>query len=294
MSRRRVIVVGDVMLDVIAKPLTRVASTSDTPASVHVGRGGAAANMAAALAESGHEVVFVGACGDDAARTIFTQALSRDGVEVRLQVTPGVTGTVVAVVADDAQRAMFTDRGANSSLTEAFVLAQLEDPFDHVHVSGYTLLDAATRAAGASVLRRARERGRPSSVDVCSVGPLSHVTPEVFLTSAREASMLFANEEEALALAGEADVDAALAILRRSFSDVMVTRGPEGALAVSGTEVARSRSLSDLVLDTTGAGDAATGAFLGARLHGANLDEALTLAMQASARVVRALGARAD
>ena len=106
--------------------------------------------------------------------------------------------------------------------------------------------------------------------------------------------MLFANEEEALALAGEADVDAALAILRRSFSDVMVTRGPEGALAVSGTEVARSRSLSDLVLDTTGAGDAATGAFLGARLHGANLDEALTLAMQASARVVRALGARAD
>ena len=294
MSRRRVIVVGDVMLDVIAKPLTRVASTSDTPASVHVGRGGAAANMAAALAESGHEVVFVGACGDDAARTIFTQALSRDGVEVRLQVTPGVTGTVVAVVADDAQRAMFTDRGANSSLTEAFVLAQLEDPFDHVHVSGYTLLDAATRAAGASVLRRARERGLPSSVDVCSVGPLSHVTPEVFLTSAREASMLFANEEEALALAGEADVDAALAILRRSFSDVMVTRGPEGALAVSGTEVARSRSLSDLVLDTTGAGDAATGAFLGARLHGANLDEALTLAMQASARVVRALGARAD
>ena len=294
MTRRRVIVVGDVMLDVIAKPLARVASTSDTPASVHVGRGGAAANMAAALAESGHEVVFVGACGDDPARAIFTDALAREGVDVRLQVTSGVTGTVVAVVADDAQRAMLTDRGANSLLDGSFILAQLDEPFEHVHVSGYTLLDAATRAAGASALRFARERGRHSSVDVCSVGPLSHVTPEVFLAAAREASMLFANEEEALALSGELDVEDALRSLARSFVEVLVTRGPHGAVAMCANEVARSASRSDLVLDTTGAGDAATGAFLGARLHGANLDDALALAMKASARVVRALGARAD
>ena len=94
MSRWRVIVVGDVMLDVIAKPLTRVASTSDTPASVHVGRGGAAANMAAALAESGHEVVFVGACGDDIGRQVVERELRADKVEPRLEVVAASTGVV--------------------------------------------------------------------------------------------------------------------------------------------------------------------------------------------------------
>jgi sugar/nucleoside kinase (ribokinase family) len=45
------------------------------------------------------------------------------------------------------------------------------------------------------------------------------------------------------------------------------------------------------VLDTTGAGDAATGTYLGARLNGDDVSAALSKAMAASARVVGDLGA---
>jgi ribokinase len=289
-SARRVVVVGDVMLDVIVKPLAPAAPTSDTPASVRVGRGGAAANLAMSLAACGHPVVFVGACGDDAARRIVHDELVEGGVVAHLQVTEATTGVVVALVANDGQRSMLTDRGANPLLAGSFVEALLCEPFEHLHVSGYTLLDPATRGVGTAALRRAREAGRSSSVDVCSVGPLADITPEVFLVAAREASMIFANEEEALVLASAKDVNEALETLSRDFAEVVITRGPRGAMASHGVERAAARSQGDEVIDTTGAGDAATGAYLGARLSGESLEGALGCAMAAGARVVRGLG----
>ena len=65
----RVVVVGDAMLDVVVRPSASVAPTSDTPSRVRVGRGGAAANLAVAIASAdpGLEVVYVAAVGDDAA-----------------------------------------------------------------------------------------------------------------------------------------------------------------------------------------------------------------------------------
>jgi len=117
---------------------------------------------------------------------------------------------VVAVVDVTGQRAMMTDRGANSKLRLEHVLDILEGPFDHLHVSGYTLLDLLTADVGRGALARANELGCSTSVDVCSVAPLIATTPAVFMEVARGASMLFANEEEAVALSGGVDVDDAI------------------------------------------------------------------------------------
>ena len=76
---RDVVVVGDVMLDVVVKPLTDMAPTSDTASRVRLSRGGAAANMAEALARAGHHVTYVGACGDDLAAQLFEDALRGAG-----------------------------------------------------------------------------------------------------------------------------------------------------------------------------------------------------------------------
>ena len=52
-----------------------------------------------------------------------------------------------------------------------------------------------------------------------------------------------------------------------------------------------SASQRTVVLDTTGAGDAATGAYLGARLSGLGMRESLARAMAAAADVLGGLGA---
>jgi ribokinase len=288
----RVLLVGDAMFDVVVQPTGAVAPTSDTPANVRVSRGGAAANVAVALASYGHEVVYVGVIGDDVFGSMFAEDLERNGVTAQVEVAPGSTGMVVALVAPDGQRSMMTDRGVNGLLTLDAVRQALDASFDHLHVSGYTLLDERTRAMGASALALARERGLSTSVDVCSVGPLAQVTAATFLGAAEFASMLFANEEEALLLADVGGVDEATSVLARRFAEVFVTRGRDGALAVIGDQRWHEESQSLEVLDTTGAGDAASGAYLAARLYGEDAPASLVQAMVRAATVVRGLGAR--
>jgi sugar/nucleoside kinase (ribokinase family) len=280
------------MFDVVVQPTALVAPTSDTPVNVRVSRGGAAANVAVALASFGHDVVYVGVIGDDVFGTMFADDLQHNGVSAQLEVASGSTGIVVALVAPDGQRSMMTDRGVNGLLTLDAVRLALDQPFNHLHVSGYTLLDERTRATGALALALARERGLTTSVDVCSVGPLAQVTAATFLGAAESASMLFANEEEAVLLADTAGVDEAASLLARDFDEVFVTRGRQGALAVIGDQRWHEDSQSLEVLDTTGAGDAASGAYLAARLDGDEPSAALVQAMVLAATVVRGLGAR--
>jgi sugar/nucleoside kinase (ribokinase family) len=291
-SVRRVVVVGDVMLDVVVRPEGPLAPTSDTPSRIRVSRGGSGANVALAVRQTGHEVRYVGATGDDAARHVFQQALNVGGVALQLQLVDRATGTVVSLVADDGQRMMLTDRGANQLLKEEFVSECLEEPFDHLHVSGYLLLDLATRNLAEHTLMKAQQSGRSTSIDVCSVAPLREVTPDVFLRAATYASQLFANEEEALVLTATDSADEALEALASLFDEVVITIGARGAIGALGNERFRADGLGVEVVDTTGAGDAATGAYLGARLHDEVPSRSLVIAMVAAASVVGSLGAR--
>ena len=145
--------------------------------------------------------------------------------------------------------------------------------------------------AAKAVLARARERGVPVSVDVCSLEPLKKTTPEIFLGAVSGATMLFANEEESLALTATRDVESALRFLEERFFEVVITLGAKGALCQIGKEGFRVPATAGLVLDTTGAGDAATGTYLGERLRGADAETALRAAMAAASVAVRSLGA---
>jgi sugar/nucleoside kinase (ribokinase family) len=289
---RDVVVIGDVMLDVVVKPAVEIAPTSDTPSTVRLSRGGSAANLAEALARAGHRVSYVGACGSDLGAQFFDDELHNVGVEAVLERTDVATGVVVAVVDAAGERAMMTDRGANSTLGLDHVTRELDRPFDHLHVSGYTLLDPATTAVGHAALVTARELDRSTSVDVCSVAALIALSPARFLQAARGASMLFANEEEALVLSGCADVRGAVQRLSLDFDEVMVTLGERGAQVRRDGVDFSATSSSTHVIDTTGAGDAATGAYLAARLRDVSVADALDAAMAAASEVVTGLGSR--
>jgi sugar/nucleoside kinase (ribokinase family) len=145
---------------------------------------------------------------------------------------------------------------------------------------------------GSGALSRARELGVSTSVDVCSVATLIEMTPAAFIAAAKCADTLFANEEEALALSGGLDVGDAIVRLSQDFGEVVITRGEHGARARRDATDYEISSASDVVVDTTGAGDAATGAYLAVRLNEGTIDEALAAAMTAASVVVRGLGAR--
>ncbi|MBQ1049444.1 bifunctional hydroxymethylpyrimidine kinase/phosphomethylpyrimidine kinase [Micromonospora sp. C51] len=291
----RVLVVGDVVTDVVAVLAGPLAPGSDTPAAIRSTGGGQAANTASWLAAEEVAVTLVGAVGDDdAGRDRVTELISA-GVDCAVQRIVGVaTGTVIVLAAGD-ERTMVTERGANVLLRPDHVDAALDGAPDatHLHLSGYTLLDADSRPAGLRALAGARERGLTTSVDAASAAPLRAVGAAAFLDWVREVDLLLVNVDEATVLAGRLEPAAQARALVTVARRVVVKRGGAGAVWVDRDDaIVTSSAHRVAVRDVTGAGDAFAAGLLSAWLAGATPDTALARAADLGAAAVAQVGAR--
>jgi ribokinase len=93
------------------------------------------------------------------------------------------------------------------------------------------------------------------------------------------ARALFLNRREALVITGEATPEAAAERLSGAVEIVIVTLGPEGAMALAGGELIRAPGFEMKAVDTTGAGDLLCAAFVWADLAGADVELALRWAV---------------
>ena len=93
------------------------------------------------------------------------------------------------------------------------------------------------------------------------------------------ARALFVNRREALLITGEQTAEKAAEVLAADVEIVVVTLGPEGAMARSGDRVVHAPGFEMKVVDTTGAGDLLCAAFVWADLQGADIEVALRWAV---------------
>ena len=266
---------------------------SDRPATIRTRGGGAGANVAAHLARQGVPVALAGCIGDDAAAAGLAAELSGAGVELLLRTVPGAaTGTVVSLVDPGGQRSMLADRGANLQLRPDDVPPPVRG--QHLHLSGYTLLDPGPRAAGLAALRAALDAGCTVSLDPASTGPLARYGVERWLADTAGATVVLPNEDEARLLTGCADAAGAARALAARHRIVAVSLGADGALWASGDVLVHRPAHPTEVVDTTGAGDAFAAGLLAAWLRDPGIDPSVALdaGLACAAEVVRAPGAR--
>jgi sugar/nucleoside kinase (ribokinase family) len=288
------LVVGDVVTDVVARPAGPLTAGTDTAAAIRVLPGGAAANVACWAARSGAgEVRLLARVGADSAGW-HRDALTAAGVRAHLVVDrEAPTGVVIAVVDADAERSFLTDGGAAVRLAAEDWDEALLAGAGWVHLSGYLFFTAPGRAVAERAFAAAREHGVGVSVDPASTGFLRELGVARFLSLVAGAALLLPNEPEAALLAGEADPGVAARRLSTPDRTVVVTLGAAGALAArDGELVARAPGLPATAVDSTGAGDAFAGGYLAARLAGAGVPDALTAGCRAGARAVARVGAR--
>ncbi|QCX75885.1 2-dehydro-3-deoxygluconokinase [Streptomyces sp. YIM 121038] len=291
------LVVGDVVTDIVARHRTALTPGTDTEAAIRTVPGGAGANVACWAACWGHrDVRFLGRVGADAAAW-HEENLTRAAVLPHLVVDPDApTGTVISLVdagGGTAERTFLTDSGASLRLAPADWAPELLDGVGWLHLSGYLFFADASRAAARAALGAARARGVTVSVDPASAGFLARHGPDRFLAWCGSVDVLLPSRDEAELLTGlPRGADAARALSRR-FPTVVVKSGRAGALAARDGEV-RVRVPAERVeaRDSTGAGDAFTGAFIASRLAGAKLCDAVAEGCGAGARAVSRVGAR--
>ena len=303
----QILVCGDVINDVLVKPLDGVTPDSDTPATISARPGGAAANQAAWMAHLGADVVFAGRVGArDAA--YHRRELARVGVRAHLAADrEAETGSIVIMVAPDGERTMFTDRGANLRLRRADVPARLLDGAAVLHLTGYTFCEPSLLEVALWLLGEARARGLAVTIDPGSAAFLARMEPAAFLRWTEGAAVCFPNRDEAAVLTGEAGPLAMAAHLTRYYGAVVVKLGGAGCvLAVPGETPVLIAPAPVRAIDSTGAGDAFCGAFMSrwlaaapagpdGRLAGpalADLASAAEFATRVAATVVTRFGAR--
>jgi sugar/nucleoside kinase (ribokinase family) len=286
----RILVIGDVMIDVIVRPEGPIARGSDRRASITVQPGGSAANQAAWLASFGAKVDFVARVGlADIGRE--TARLEAVGVAPHLVGDAAhETGRLIALIDANGERSFLTDRGANDALEAGDIPDALIAGAGLVHLSGYSFFAPSPRAAVLDVMRRVGEK--PVSVDPASAEFLREVGADKFLSMTKGASILFPNQEEAAILAGSDDPETQCARLAARYPLVVIKRGAAGAEAAEGARRWRASTPKIEAIDTTGAGDAFVAAFLAARLDGADIEPALERAVAAGAQASIFVGGR--
>ncbi|MFE9358882.1 carbohydrate kinase family protein [Streptomyces olivaceoviridis] len=290
------LVVGDVVTDVIARHRGPLAAGTDTAAVIRRLPGGAGANVACWAAHTGcADVRLLGRVGADAAAW-HERELVAAGVRPRLVVDrEAATGTVICLVDTGAaaERTFLTDSGASLRLGPADWSDALLDGVARLHLSGYLLFTESSRALAEAALAAARARGVPVSLDPASAGFLVELGVDRFLAFAEGLDVLLPSRDEACLLTGLPDPTDAAAKLSRLVPLVVAKAGADGALvARSGTAPARVPAVPAAPRDTTGAGDAFTGAFLAALLAGVAPEEAAARGCRAGAEAVGQVGGR--
>ncbi|WEH18848.1 sugar kinase [Streptomyces sp. VNUA24] len=291
------LVVGDVVTDVVARHRGPLAAGTDTASAIRTLPGGAGANVACWAANWGcADARLLGRVGTDGAEW-HERELRAAGVRPHLVVDPdAATGTVICLVdtGDAAERTFLTDSGAALRFDLDDWSPSLLDGVARLHLSGYLFFSEPSRALVSVALRSARARGVPVSVDPASAGFLRRLGVARFLSLVEGVDLLLPSRDEASLLTGLPDPADAAAKLSRLVPLVVVKHGAEGALIArnGGRSVSRIPATPAAPRDTTGAGDAFTGAFLATLLTGAEAEEAATEGCRAGARAVEKVGGR--
>jgi ribokinase len=286
MSQPSVVVVGSINADLVVS-VERLPRAGETVTGGTFARhgGGKGANQAVAAARAGARVAMVAAVGADDLGEEALRELAAEGIDVAAvtRLEDAATGVAAIVVDERGENLIAVASGANYAL-DATVVEEAVARLIERGTSGVVLLQQEIpEAVVLAGIRAARAAGWQAVLNPAPARPLPDELDGVVLTP---------NADEARALAGQDDVEAAAAELaRRTGAPVLVTVGADGALLLDG-ELERLPAPAVEVADTTGAGDAVNGALAAELAAGRPLREAARFAMAAAALSIQVPGAR--
>lgn len=237
--------------------------------------GGKGANAAVAAGRLGAAVAFLGAVGPDGYGDLLLDSLRSAGVDVGLvRRSDRPTGIAYITVTRDGENSIVVSPGANGSLTVGDVRL------------GTARVLAASLEVPVPVVEHAVARASASGVRaVLNLAPAARLSAATLST----VDPLVVNEHEAEWLAGSIDPRRLLDLGPRS---VVITLGARGAVLADSSGVHEIPAPKVEPVDTTGAGDAFTGALATGLATGRDLVAAAELAVLVAAFSVTRPGAQ--
>lgn len=263
----KILCIGEALIDMICtdkgKPLSAGENFLKKP-------GGAPTNVAAAIAALGGEVELAAKVGVDPFGDHLVAVMKSFGVSTKHMLQDETQFTTFAFVSlmENGERDFYFNRGADGHLNTKEINAINLDEFSIVHFGSATgFLHGDLQDAYVALLKNSLDKKLFISFDPNYRHLLFQNNTASFIKQSwnflEHCHFFKVSDEEAMMLTGEASVEkAAAAFLQKTKAVFAITLGKDGTLLGLNGETHTIASIPIKPVDTTGAGDAFTGAVL--------------------------------
>lgn len=247
--------------------------------SLELSPGGSASNSAIMMKKLGSSAYLLSAVGNDEFGRVVLADLKKNNIDLAtVKVFSNVTtGIGLAILSPGGEKSMLVYRGANSSLSASDVSEAAISDSRHVFVA--SLVSPKNYGLFKKVLALSKRHRKPV-VFAPSITMLHAWMPELRKLKPHF-DVVIMNYEEGSYYCGKGDVKGILDALQGRV--VVVTKDAEGAYAREGRNFFHVAAVPIKIADTTGAGDAFSGAFAHAYYSTGSVQSALKTAAAAAA-----------
>ena len=274
---KTVLSIGLIVLDVVAKGVQPPSAWKEKQRIDDIGLmpGGDACNQSIFLAALGCRSFFNGCVGGDENGRMLRASLESRGVDTTWlrEKDQFKTGTALVLVGRDGGRTIFSIQGAHSTLGKEDLPDKVPEGLSAVSLGSLFGMPVAEEDGLEQFLKKAREQGALIFGDldtarvVCDRERLERFAPlmDYFIPS----------EYDLMPYTGQPDVERAVDALHAlGTRNIIVKRGEKGARVYSPSFEGDIPALKVDPVDTTGAGDCMSAAFLTRILAGDSIEEA--------------------
>lgn len=252
--------------------------------------GDSAANTMSGLARLGAKAGFLTMMGNDEMGQFFTNEMTRTGVEMLALKSDTPTGRVIAMVTPDGERTFATCLGASIELSPDDIKPELFDNWDIFYIEGYLVANPGMLRKAIST---AKDKGLKIAIDLASYNVVEESRDFLLELVNNYVDIVFANEQEALALTGM-EPENALHYIAERCEIAVVKIGAKGAYIQRGDEIVTIPPMKADVVDTTGAGDMWAAGFLAGLVKGENLQKCGMMGAIVAKNIIEVMGAKME
>lgn len=258
--------------------------------------GGSAANSIYALSQFGGNAFFSCKVANDEPGDFYMQELGSLNIDTNLsaQREAGVTGRCLVMVTPDAERTMATNLGISQLVSNVELKPEAIANSHYCYAEGYLVTSPSAKAAVLEMKQLASIAGAKFALTFSDPAMVEYFKDGINDFIGEGVDLLFCNEQEAKLWSGEETLEAACKAMEKKAKTFAVTLGAKGALLFDGSDYIEIAPHKVTALDTNGAGDMFSGAFLYALSQGQSFKQAGELASLASAKVVSQFGPRLE
>lgn len=259
--------------------------------------GGSAANTIVALSKLGGKGYYSCKVANDVDGLVFHKDLTDNGLDTNLKIDAlpaGITGKCLVMVSEDAERTMNTFLGITSDFSVKEIDENALINSEYLFIEGYLVTSPTGLDAMKTAKKIAEENGVKVSLTFSDPSMVKYFRDQMAEVVGASVDLLFCNEEEAMLFTQTDNVLDARESLKKVAKHFVITQGKNGAIIFDGDTFIDIEPYPITAIDSNGAGDMYSGAFLYGITAGHTYASAGKLASKCASEVVGKYGPRLD